>query len=857
MEAAPQGKVVYKSKDALQNLRIKVSLTRVSAPRADRAAELDARIAEQQRGPSAGGLGGVFGNSSLGDQVTQAAAGLGQAAAGFGQAAAEIGQAAAGRAPADPAPTPPAAPGFEAADAGDDVSASAAANAAMPSYAPPAPGGRRARSSLQTAHGAPMTMPGQGAGDGPYGGGGSAGAVTESDAAALDASNPAALHSQHFPAHASDASGATAYHFERVVAWQEKIFSPVDFARRRSQSAAPETELDRKYKAMVHEPGARGEVIYTYVSADRFADERDAERFVTTSPSEPYNGLFKAVFGTPGDRVLARNASGPEATRLRTALARGRKMRAGPAPATFAICADCGPLQLPPDHAIFKSSPDGRDAEREEVLMFVEAYPDGTIVLTPDFTEESAGELRRVERRDGSVWEYSVSNASAREETPIEKRAADIAPVAALRRLQLARANRSGQRVFHANLPEGPDPVRLVFLGEIVSGRGFERDNLYCEWTLEYDPALWSVEATDHLDPDDPNKASSIGRSSPEALAGVTQISRTATYPATGDGEGDGAFSGDRRVAHWGLPLELALVAGRKPEANEYPCVLFQVSSYDRWDRYRCEGYGRLALGGLEVGASETAVKTWRAGGTITDRLRAHYVGGSPEIGDLAYVGVPRDAKGQKVHSRLGFVADASGEIKIRAHVATQRRRGRSKAAASGVGKLKAGLFGKKGFDPNDSNRASRPGATGESTEGSPLDDLDDKPRTEREVEDVVARARARVAEARSRGRDFGRAAAAADFARPARGQGQVPPAAASEPEDVLARARQRHARAQPPDQENERPIDHNPAATGFTGAGAGGWGLGADAYAAEGGAATKAQEPAPGGWGLGAESLS
>ena len=72
-----------------------------------------------------------------------------------------------------------------------------------------------------------------------------------------------------------------------------------------------------------------------------------------------------------------------------------------------------------------------------------------------------------------------------------------------------------------------------------------------------------------------------------------------------------------------------------------------------------------------------------------------------------------------------------------------------------------------------------------------------------------------------------------------------------------MARARQRHARAQPPDQENERPIDHNPAATGFTGAGAGGWGLGADAYAAEGGAATKAQEPAPGGWGLGAESLS
>jgi hypothetical protein len=30
--------------------------------------------------------------------------------------------------------------------------------------------------------------------------------------------------------------------------------------------------------------------------------------------------------------------------------------------------------------------------------------------------------------------------------------------------------------------------------------------------------------------------------------AGVTQVSRTTLYPATGDGEGDGAFSSDRQV---------------------------------------------------------------------------------------------------------------------------------------------------------------------------------------------------------------------------------------------------------------------------------------------------------------------
>ena len=201
--------------------------------------------------------------------------------------------------------------------------------------------------------------------------------------------------------------------YTREIAWQEKIFSVVDVDRLARRE--PETELERKYAAMIHERGAEnaGEIIYSYVSADSFADERDAERVVTTSAGERWNGLFRAVFGTPSQRVLAKNASGRDATRLRTELAHGRRRRAGTEPSTFAICADCGPLSLPPAHPVFKNSPSGVNAEREQVLMTIEAYPDGSIALTPDFSQ-SVDDTRRIERRDGSVWEYSVVNASER-----------------------------------------------------------------------------------------------------------------------------------------------------------------------------------------------------------------------------------------------------------------------------------------------------------------------------------------------------------------------------------------------------------------------------------------------------------
>lgn len=803
-------RVTYRSPDALQNLRLKVTLTRISGPRMDRAREMDAR----------------FGSGPTPQAQIQAAQQQAQQATSLAAPAPLDREP---PPPSTPPPPPPAAPTQSQSFGGDALAGEGddATTHRGPSNPPPA-SSRRNRSVTQQQ--AAAALPGQGIPAraqapaapqfDPYGSNaGPGGPVTESYSPGSNGSSDSPPGLRRVEAWTDDddasptpkfqessekvskgtdggragpvvegAGGADSLRdqagsfqaqradtgevrtYTREIAWQEKIFSVVDVDRLSRRE--PETELERKYAAMIHERGATnaGEIIYTYVSADSFADERDAERTVTTSAGERWNGLFRAVFGTPSQRVLAKNASGRDATRLRTELAHGRRRRAGTEPSTFVICADCGPLSLPAAHPAFKNAPSGAEAEREQVLMTIEAYSDGSIALTPDFSQ-SVDDTRRIERRDGSVWEYSVVNASERRETPLEQRTKDIAPAAALRRLQLTR---KAAGAFVAPPGEKPGSVRFLALAEIVAGRGFDRDFLYCEWVLDYDKDLWRIE----------------GESA--QTSGVTQISRCVEYPATGDGEGDAWGSGDRMAAHWSLPVELSCVADSVPPPAKHPVVYFQVSSYDEWDRYRCEGYGHLNLGALPVGSCTKVIKTWKAGGTIADRVASQFVGGSPEIGDVSYAGVPADAKDKPVHSRLGFVADSSGEIKVRVNIVTQTKADASAAAKKGLGLLK-GLLGKGG-----------PGAKGGDKEGAP-----GKYEKKEAVEDVVSRARARLAEARAQNRQNPAAAPRAMLlsrreaeARPAPAQpapyayaGTAAPAA-----DALARARARVSGGSAPD---------------------------------------------------------
>lgn len=65
-----------------------------------------------------------------------------------------------------------------------------------------------------------------------------------------------------------------------------------------------------------------------------------------------------------------------------------------------------------------------------------------------------------------------------------------------------------------------------------------------------------------------------------------------------------------------------------------------QVNSYDMWDRQRIQGYGHMNLP-LTPGTTSHVIQTWHPALTQIGRLRSFFIGGTPELRDLTFAGVP------------------------------------------------------------------------------------------------------------------------------------------------------------------------------------------------------------------------
>ena len=291
-----------------------------------------------------------------------------------------------------------------------------------------------------------------------------------------------------------------------------------------------------------------------------------------------------------------------------------------------------------------------------------EAFPDGSVAIPPTLPGERRGAYR-VERRDGSArGSACVTNVSTRT-TPLEKRQRLPRPRRRACAPQTARAGAPGPA--RSSPPRGcrrrPVPARRL------------RARLLCT-TACTASGRWSTTRKSGS-----RVAGGHQTSAPEpVVAGATQLQnrRVPLRRALGDdlsGSGDGFFS-ERLVAHWSAPIELCLCAARACAAR-VPRHLLPGELLRRLGPVRPEGYGALSLRPHDQTARAREVRTWRAGGTIRDRIATHYVGGAPEIGNLSYVAAPAFANATRVHKkalRLGFEADASGVIAVRAHAMTR-----------------------------------------------------------------------------------------------------------------------------------------------------------------------------------------
>lgn len=92
----------------------------------------------------------------------------------------------------------------------------------------------------------------------------------------------------------------------------------------------------------------------------------------------------------------------------------------------------------------------------------------------------------------------------------------------------------------------------------------------------------------------------------------------------------------------------------------------------DSWSRIRTEGYGFLTIP-LEAGSyHDLIVETWRP---LTpnhiNEMKRYFVGGTPELEDLAYCGNTKDAA---LLSRYGFRTVTSGQIRVRMNIIHQSK---------------------------------------------------------------------------------------------------------------------------------------------------------------------------------------
>eukprot|EP00873_Tetraselmis_striata_P033535 jgi/Tetstr1/453799/TSEL_040751.t1 len=436
-----------------------------------------------------------------------------------------------------------------------------------------------------------------------------------------------------------------------VVGWQEKVFSGQEVFHAmdehphdallspravRAAKASPEktramrslanASLQASYRQTITRQtrrsvdGSQDSRIFTYINADEFTERTETDRTVSTSDKEHLNPLAMALYSRPrgSNQVLKYQ--------------------------TMFVMADCGEKE--------------GGQRMEKVLVAIKAYPDGSFDMRPGLNRrDKDGNLLddpyEFEDDNGAQWYYTVENAAKTDATLEEKRAEELTKWHNERARVLRKA--LVNQMFEQAPGPSPDALRFVLMAEIVAAKDFKQDQLWVEYDIRYDPEIWAVKP----EPSEPGH-----------LQGCTHVSTCAKYPGE---PGRGVLP--HYVAHFSHPIEFEFFAQGSPKPSQWPSMCFQVNTYDNWDRYTVQGYTHLPLHAISRGGCAVhRLTTWKPLGTVVDKLNSFFIGGSAELKDITYSGVPQSFNG-KFLSRFGFKAETSGVLKIRTSAILQQRR--------------------------------------------------------------------------------------------------------------------------------------------------------------------------------------
>ncbi|XP_015114483.1 Meckel syndrome type 1 protein [Diachasma alloeum] len=189
------------------------------------------------------------------------------------------------------------------------------------------------------------------------------------------------------------------------------------------------------------------------------------------------------------------------------------------------------------------------------------------------------------------------------------------------------------------NLPP-PHVLRVYLTLDITKARGFPYDALFLTYLIDL-PKYWSTSEGDKL-------------------SGRTQRCRMM------NGTANFSF-----VTELTLDFDLNCLDDENVRPA-WPQVLIAAASLDKWTRYRIEGYAAQPLPSAP-GRYSYDLKTWRPVAGFVNTLRRFFTGGTAELEDLTYCGIPQGENGPIVNkSQLKVVP--GGFIDVEMNVVQQSR---------------------------------------------------------------------------------------------------------------------------------------------------------------------------------------
>ncbi|KAK7087621.1 tectonic-like complex member MKS1 [Littorina saxatilis] len=429
---------------------------------------------------------------------------------------------------------------------------------------------------------------------------------------------------------------------ERVIKWQEKIFSQRE-VELYSKTETCDSILEQKYNEEVTAILAKGKKpinrIFSYVDHDPYSHQDETVHYMTTSPKEKPSVLAEKMAHVRCRRVGGRQLKEKELGII-------PKMNIVELEPTEDMVSKSH-IEAPPMQIMYimaDLSPREKSAEEQDeyVLCCLQVNANGVLCIRPDFNRGRKPYIIETITIGREVYEYTIEHSSK-----------EMSRTEQDKELKMYREVYTRHRDFlnacvgqDFEIPQ-PDVLRLTIYGEMISAQGFDLDNLYLHFFVDL-PKNWYADRQ-------------------QQLAWVTQTCATKTI-------------GRDEVAYFSFPFHFELYYKPSPGSSsdpndlpKFPLILIEVLSVDTWHRFFHEGYTYIQIP-AKPGAETSKRDCWRPmGNSVSSKLRQFFIGGTPELDDPTYMSVPSTFDGTHL-SKFGFRTETTGSVTSRINVMLQSR---------------------------------------------------------------------------------------------------------------------------------------------------------------------------------------